>query len=56
MDDHIAEIHQNPLRRSGALNAERAVSLRGERPMDMIGDRPSLTFRIPGTDDKVVCD
>ena len=42
--DHVAEIHQDPLRRRDSLDAHRCQPLAAQLGIDVVGDRLHLSF------------
>ncbi len=56
VDDHIAEIHEDPFRGSRAFNAERAMALSGQNSVHVVRNRSSLALRVSGTQYEKICD
>ena len=56
VDDHIAEIHENPFCGSRAFNAERAMALSGQNSVHVVRNRSSLALRVSGTQYEKICD
>lgn len=56
VDDHIAEIHEDPFRGAGSFNAQRSVTLSRKDSIDVIRNRSSLALRVPGTQHEIICD
>src|SRR5690349_22325114 len=56
MDDHIPEIHEDPLRRGLAFDAHSAGSRLGQDTIDMVGDRSRLPIRVGGPQDEIIGD
>src|SRR5918995_7179837 len=53
MDDHVAEIHQYPLRRSFPFDAQGTTSGLRQNAVNMIGNRSSLPVGLCGTQNQV---
>jgi hypothetical protein len=56
VDHDIAEIHQNPIRGRGALNAEGRDTLAGKHAVDVVGDGPDLPLGFTGAQDQIIGD
>src|SRR5262245_48793155 len=56
MNDDVAEIHEYPLRRRLAFDAQCAGTRLGQHAVDMVGDRPRLPVRVGGPQHQIVSD
>ena len=56
VDHDITEIHQNPVRGRGALNAEGRDTLAGKHAVDVVGDSPDLPLGFTGAQDQIIGD
>lgn len=56
VDHDIAEVHENPIRGPGALNAEGRNALADKHAVDVVGDGADLTLGFTRAQDQIIGD